>query len=106
MLVSREFALSMLRGWMEKSTVLSVSGMSPFGKFTVTGKIYSIEETRVKVLMAEHVNLARAEFDVSHFSEFEFKDMGEFDVPRVGSEQSVLALSNSLAAVLVIEINY
>ena len=106
MLASMEFALSMLRGWLEKSSMLSVSVASPLGKFTVTGKIYSIEGATVKVVMTEHVNLARAEFDVSQFSEFEFKDMGEFSVPRVGSEQSVLALRNTLGVVLLIEINY
>jgi hypothetical protein len=106
MLVSMEFAFSILQGLLEKSTVLSVSGTSPLGKFTVTGKIYAIEGTIVKVVMTAHANLARAEFDVSHFNEFDFKDMREFDVPRVGSEQSVLALRNSLGLILVIEINY
>ncbi len=106
MLVSKEFAFSMLRGWFEKSSALSVSAESPVGKFTVMGKISSIEGTVVNVVMTEHVNLARAKFDVSDFTEFEFKDMGEFDVPRVGSEQSVLALRNILGLVVVIEVNY
>lgn len=105
MLVDREFALSMLRDWSETSRALSVSGASPFGKFTITGKIYSIDGTTVKMGM-DPKNVARAEFDLSVFTIFEFRDMQEFDVPRVGSEQSILALRNELAAIVIIEINY